>query len=303
MKQLFLLLFFISLFTANTHAQNVPNGGFENWTTHGSGFNVFELPDSWNTTDSISLTQGNHSVTKETVDYHGANYAMRLTPFTYNVIFVIPGVATNGRINLTTLAIEGGTPDTVRHAQLNGWYKFAPVANDSCTIQVTLYKFDGTVRTVVAAGVFGTTTSASVYTPFQVNLTYASGVSPDSVVIAVYSSALGSSHTGTGLLVDDFSFSGIVASTNDKDDVVHSINVYPVPAKNNLTVQVDLKRNVHTSFEIADVTGRTMIVHQMNASTENINISRLSSGTYFYSLLDEKGLTLTSGKFSVIRGY
>ena len=297
MKNALIFIFFISLFAANADAQNVPNGGFENWISLG----FYENPISWYTTDSLSMTQGNHSVTKETVDYHTASFAMRLTPFTYNIAFVIPGVATNGRINLSTLVIEGGTPDTVRHAQLNGWYKYAPVGNDSCTVQVTLYKMVGTTRTVVAAGVFGTTAAASVYTPFQINLTYASGVNPDSVVISVASSALGSSHIGSVLLVDDFSFSGIVASTNDMENVVLSVNVFPVPAKNNLTVQLDLKRNIHTSFEISDVSGRVVIVHEMNATAENIDISELSNGTYFYSLHDEKGSSLVSGKFSVNR--
>src|SRR5437588_3176387 len=122
MKYLLLLIIIFS-FSIQSKGQNVPNGDFENWTSYGSGIDIYEKPDYWQTTDSFSILQGMHSVTKDSLaaDVHSGSYAMRLTPFTY-AIFTIPGVASNGTINPTTLTIIGGTPDTVRHAMLSGWY-------------------------------------------------------------------------------------------------------------------------------------------------------------------------------------
>jgi len=296
MKKSILFLIVTYLVSFELKAQNVPNGGFENWTS----FGLYEMPDSWQTTDSISLTQGTHSVTKETVNIHSGTYAMKLTPFTY--ILTIPGTASNGHINYSTLAIEGGTPDTVRHAKLDGWYQFAPVSNDSCTILVTLYKWNSStsMRDVVGGGAFCTQTAAATYTPFEITLDYASSSTPDSVLIVVYSSALGGSHMGTVLYVDDLSFSGI-AGVNELPASVQSIHVYPVPAGNELNVDLALSKKVRSSFVITDVSGRKMISHAMNQSKEKIDISALASGNYFYNLVDDGGNNLSTGKFTVSR--
>jgi hypothetical protein len=296
MKLFLLPAVFIFCCLVNSNAQNMPNGGFENWTS----FGFYEQPDSWNTTDSVSLTQGSHSATKETSDIHGGLYALRLFPFN-SIIGTIPGVASNGRLNTATLTFIGGTIDTVRHQTLNGWYKYSPVSNDSCTVNVSLFKWNGPTKIIIATGVFGTSAATSVYTPFSITLNYATTDRPDSMLVSVYSSALGASHIGTVLLVDDFSFSGVVSGINDPSASVQSIHVYPVPAVNTLSVRLDMQRYLHTSFEISDLTGKRVLEHQMNSLSEDIDIHELSNGNYLYHLLDENGNRLSTGKFSISR--
>lgn len=296
---LLIVLVFFFLFKAN--AQNVPNGDFENWTNLG----FYEEPDFWNTTDSIALALSfgsSHSATKETVDMHGGSFALRLFPFN-SPFGTIPGVASNGLLDFNNLMVIGGTPDTIRHQTLNGWYKFSPVSNDSCTIAVKLFKRNGSTQIMVASGAFGTSVPASVYTPFFINLTYATGDSPDTMQVSIFSSALGAAHVGTILLVDDLSFSGVVSGITELSDVVNSLTIYPVPSSTDLTVRLDLKSKLHTTFEISDVNGKKMIVHEMNPAKtlENINIRPLNNGNYFYSLFDDHGNKLAAGKFSVVK--
>ena len=301
MKRPSLLVVLVFFFIFKANAQNVPNGDFETWTN----FGFYDEPDFWNTSDSIALALSfgsSHSVTKETVDMHGGSFALKLFPFN-SPFGTIPGIASNGRLDYNNLMVIGGTPDNVRHQTLNGWYKFAPVSNDSCTIAVSLYKWNGSTQIIVAAGAFGTSVPASVYTPFAINLTYTTLDTPDSMQVSIFSSALGASHVGTVLLVDDLSFSGVVSGLPEMDDVVNSLNIFPVPASNDLTISLDLKINLRTTFEITDVSGKKMIVHEMNPakSEEKINIRTLSSGNYFYSLFDNHGNKIAAGKFSVVK--
>jgi hypothetical protein len=295
MKKIISSILFCLLCCSGTFAQNVPNGGFENWTSYG----LFEYPDVWQTTDSFSIANGSHSVTKETSVIHGGVYALKLTPFSYS-LFSIPGAASNGKINTSTPipTIEGGSPDTVRHAKLQGWYQYAPLNNDSCSVTVTLYKRNGSSRISVASGTFGTGVAASSYTPFEINLVYATADTPDSVLIIVYSSALGASHLGTVLWVDDFSFTGIVG-IHEKSDPVNAIDVFPVPATHELNVVIDLTEPLTTSFNIFDATGKKIMSHPVRSSTEKIDVGELPDGIYFYSLVNDKGTRLYTGKFNV----
>jgi hypothetical protein len=301
MKKLILFLFMISLYAMESNAQDVPNGDFENWTTIGVG--PAERPDYWQTTDSFSvnLIPPQHSVTKETSVVYSNTYAMRLTPFTYT-IFNVPGVASNGSINTSTLQIIGGSPDTIRHQKLSGWYQFSPVGGDTWSIVVNLFKWNGTTRDTVASGSFVSSTSISTYTNFEVNLSYSSSALPDSALITIYSgpSALGAPHIGTVLLIDSLSFSGIVAGIPEVPSSLDLVHLYPVPAVNELTIKIDLK-TIHSSFEVLDLNGKRILIHEMNSKEDKIDISGFSNGNYFYNLLDEKENKIASGKFSVNR--
>ncbi len=300
MKNLLAFLLIILSFSVRSGAQSVPNGDLENWHPGGSGVTSFEMPDYWQTTDSFSILQGQHSVTKETSSvYHGSS-AMRLTPFMYT-IFTVPGVASNGVINTNNLQIVGGTPNTVRHQKLSGWYKYTPVGGDSWSILVGLFKWNGTSRDTVAYGTFLSTSAAATYTNFEVNLNYISSADPDTVLITIYSgpSALNAPNIGTTLLIDSLTFSGVVSTVSDISSVIKSVRVFPVPALNDLTVALELNKSIRTTFEITDLQGKRIVLHEMMSDEEKIDISMLSNGNYLYNLLDAKSNKLHSGKFSV----
>src|SRR5437868_6643091 len=112
------------------NAQNVPNGDFEAWTSHGT----FSYPDFWKTTDSISMKLTfQHSATQETNlanVYHGAS-AIKMVSWNAG-FFIAPGAATNGDLNTNTFLFEGGSADTIRHDVLTGYYKYTSVSNDTC---------------------------------------------------------------------------------------------------------------------------------------------------------------------------
>jgi hypothetical protein len=140
MKKCFYLMA-ILLISFNGKAQNVPNGDFENWTNYG----LYSYPNLWRTTDSASASQvsgASHSVLQDSTpaDVWTGKYSMKMQSWSYLGLAEEPGAATNGTLNTNTYAFEGGTPDTVRHLVLTGWYLYSPAGGDSCTVSVTLSK-------------------------------------------------------------------------------------------------------------------------------------------------------------------
>src|SRR5437588_7849205 len=118
------------------------------------------------------------------------------------------------------------------------------------------------------------------------NLTYYSSATPDTMKIEVWSATLGASHIGTFMLVDGFTFSGI-EGIKDVPENSYSLNVYPVPAVNELNVNLEMKKMIQTFFVVFDVSGKKVLTHLMQSSKEKVNISNVSNGNYLYHLLDE----------------
>lgn len=78
-----------------------------------------------------------------------------------------------------------------------------------------------------------------------------------------------------------------------------SVNVFPNPAQEDLTVQYLLPTN-HTQFRLLDITGK--ILYKSNfiefQGQKNIDISHYSSGMYFYQIIANDKI-LHVGKFSI----
>lgn len=80
------------------------------------------------------------------------------------------------------------------------------------------------------------------------------------------------------------------ASVENRAGVAENVRVYPNPTQNNLNV-TGLDENV-TALEIMDISGRVLrVIPQSNLNTVNteINVSNLSSGTYFLKINSENG--------------
>lgn len=297
-----LLIASIALFWGSVlSAQVVPNGGFEVWTSHGSG--TFELPDFWNTTDSISLayTGGfSHSAIKETTDLHGGSFALRLTGW-QSPLGPAPGAATNGEINTSNFTIIGGTPDTVRHAKLNGFYRFTPAGTDICSVIVSLLRWNSStnMRDTIAGGEFSanSTTGGAAYAPFTVNLSYQDWINnPDTMVILITTAPLqiGSGTVGTTLLIDDLSFTGVVG-INELESVVRKAEVFPSPASSFITIRVELKRAIPLHYSIYDVRGKQVFSDVLEPYETRVNVSYLPAGNYKLQLMEGAKTAYSTG--------
>ncbi len=299
MKKYFYL--FIFVLAAVSGKAQIVNNQFENWTNVGA----YDSLNHWSTDDFLVST----CAQKNSVNPQSGSASLLLTTSLYvNGVYVaLPGAASTGGFAVNGVSVDlskGGQPDTVNHTYLKGYYKFAPVGSDTGSIEVVLYKRNGANRDTIASGIMLLTAAASSYTVFSVPLNYIRPGTSDSSIVYFQSSGRtvsGLFNTGTigsTLYIDSVYFDGITGINELPSNLV-SINVFPNPASNILTIESKWKTPVKITISMLDMNGKLLQSIPMTDNKQRIDISALANGNYFYELMDERGTKLYSGKFSV----
>ncbi|HXH18995.1 MAG TPA: hypothetical protein VNJ07_07910, partial [Chitinophagales bacterium] len=257
-----------------THAQ-IPNAGFENWTS--TGFPAHLNPDNWGTLNDATGLAGVYTCERGSgADVHSGNYSMKLTS---KSVFgqSAPGIAVTGTINTGTQELEGGFPYTQRPVAMRGWYKYSPMPGDSAEIRVTLWRRSGGVREEVGEGVIHPTTTVTSFTQFSVPITYTSADNPDSAMILLVSTNTNNIQVGSAMIIDDLAFldcSGFSVSVSTTD-------VTTVGGSDGTAT--------------ANITGGTPPFSYMWGNAAIVaSITNLSSGTYCVTVTDVNGCTATA---------
>jgi hypothetical protein len=298
-KLIFIAVVFISAIL-NCNAQ--PNGGFENWSTQ----YTYENPDNWQTLNFVTLFGDPLSAFKATgVDKHSGNYALKLKTIFLNnnpvpgSLADTMGYVFTGKINTSPPSLNLGIPYTGRPEKLEFWSKYTPVGTDIAGISVVLKKWNGSGTDTIADGYLKIDTIISVYTFFQIYLTYHSTDLPDSVIIAFSSSYKKSiARVGSTLFIDDVALTGWVG-INQYNLYAGKIKVFPNPAKDNITINAQI--NEADNVQITDVTGNLTGVYKIQNYNANINTGAFAEGTYLYEIRDKVNKALTRGKFNVTK--
>ena len=156
--------------TIRINAQ-IPNNGFENWTT----VNNCSEPTNWHSLYSLMDSSGTYcSVTQSTDHYPTSmgNYSVRIANDTalWNAGNIVGwGILTSTKQNDKPLFPIIGHP-----VSLSGYYKFFPKNGDTMNIAFHLYK-NGVE---ITNGKLRSSVLAANWTPFQVfasNISYSSG--------------------------------------------------------------------------------------------------------------------------------
>ncbi len=278
-------------------AQNAatPNAGFENWT-HVTSSASYDDANSWNDLNSTTAGLGAVTCYKATAagDFHSGAAALKLV--TKSVFGTIAnGICTTGAINTSTQSLSGGIAFTMRPDSIVGWYKSTPAGADHGFVQLLL---TGTSDTDTIGYVkFNTPAAAvNVYTRFSAAMVYKS-TNPVTNSQWLVSSSLG--HTGqvvnSTIFVDDLDL--IFNSTGIREQQISSFSTGPNPATNNFYVYNPQQSNAH--IELYEITGKRIMRQQLVNSTNTIDLSGFFAGLYFYSIFDEKGAALNSGKLII----
>ena len=297
MKKIFysFIILFI-LFSGKIYAQS-PNNDFEDWTNVGA----YDSASYWSTPDFFVAT----CASKEATDVWSGAFAMKLVTSSFSG-FAIPGAASTGSFIQSGFSIDlskGGQPDVVRHALLRGYYKYSPAGTAAGSIEVVLYKRNGSSRDTIASAIMPLGLTLA-YTPFSIPLVYKSGGDPDSSIVYFQSSGrtfgdLTTAGTlGSALLVDSVYFDGITGIEDIHSDLV-SINSYPNPATDFLVIETKWSKPVSGTIAIVDINGKLIQSSPILNDKQRIDVSSLSNGNYFYRFNNESGQQLGSGKFSV----
>jgi len=267
----------------------IPNAGFENWTSVGSYFN----PDGWGTMNNTTASSGVFTATKGTPGNPGSFY-LKLTSRTVGAS-VVNGIAVSGELNPATLQPVSGFAFTQRPASFKGKWQHMIFGNSQGSLSVTLTRWNaGTAsRETIATANKTLAGMAMSWAPFTINFVYQSGNAPDSCIIVLKASGSNPSDQDY-LWVDDLVFEGSVAGISELPDFLNKLTIYPVPATNILNIDLDIRTAGTIQFELRDPAG--VLVKSGNAgflsgrTTLVLDVTAVGSGTYCLLIRSEQGM-------------
>lgn len=313
MKKLLMSLFSVSMLSLTVFAQDVPDGGFENWRTGKtySGETFYEIDGNfWATLNMLStlppeLFTGPVTAFRET----GRNgYCAKLVSdklVTDTTEIFLPGVIGTITVRLANASADFGRPYAFRPTNLKGYIKYAPVAGDSASVYIELFKFDGTRRKTIGRSEQIVKNAITEWTAFDLPIKYNSNEMPDSINVMFVSSAgfvfenlfECKGQVGSTLWVDDVVLSD--GTSNEISKTEFSFSVYPNPAQDYL--QLDANTDVQgAKLNVFDMSGRLVKETNLQGQSTRLDISNLSKGMYTFRIQNGTKMIHT-GKFSVVR--
>ena len=276
-----------------TGVTGAPASNFETWVARES-----LEPEYWWTPNFALINQA-PCVTQST-DAHSGQYALRienvLSDFGDTLGFVSNGYFGNNNFS-------GGMGVLQNPVMVSGYYKYAPMGNDTALVGVFISKFDVTFGTSINLdSMLVKLPAASSYTYFEVPITYNGWPIADTLNITF---ASGNIQNDTNILVP-----GSILLIDDIDVFYNPVsvqafafekaqNVYPNPAQNILYVKLE-QSTANQIFKLFDAKGS--LVFEGNCSYQDgtiatIDISEVPQGLYFYQLNTMQ--KIQSGKLTI----
>lgn len=263
------------LFFTSTLFAQIPNSGFENWST----VSTYSVPDGWGTLNNTYTVQ---TATKGTPGSPGASY-LKLTSKTYGSS-VINGMAVSGVLDSVTMQPKSGFPFNQQPAKLTGKWQHMIYGSSQGSILVSLTRWDsGTnMRMPVATGSVTLSGMAMSWANFTITLNYVDANLPDSCII--FMKASGANPTNNDYLwVDNLAFVGTVTGLVDNQAKINAFSVYPNPANGKLNINYTTKETQNT-IELYNVTGSKVYTENLGTIngnvTHTVNTTELAKGVY-----------------------
>ena len=283
MKKTILSIAAVAFTSASLFAQ-IPNSGFENWTSMGS----YSNPDGWDQLNNLTASASIYTCTKGTPGFVGTGY-LKLVSKTVGTN-VAPGIAVSGLINISAMKPKSGFPYTGQPQKLTGSWQYMASGADAGFISIILTKWNSTSmkRDTIAKANQVLSGMAMSWATFNINLTYKSSALPDSAIIVL--SASGATPVANSYLyVDNLSFVGSVAGINNIDNYVSNINTYPNPTSDNINVELYSQKVSTIKLQLVDLTGK--LIKEINVGEvqgnykHTINTTGISKGIYFLKVI------------------
>lgn len=313
MKKLFTIIAFLFLGYAGMNQSTLPNGNFESWTfnsTHG-----FYEPNggffhTLNQLDTIPTPPGVTAYPSDTA--FTGNKAARLITRKIDLLFVlIPGVIGTLKINWATANAILGEPFiwSTKPERFQGHYMSFPLNGDSTGAIILLSKWNSSAmrRDTIAYTRLVFHGTVDTYTEFDAPIEYWDNTTmPDSITVLLLSCAgynavnmMGSvGQVGSQAFFDDVTLTNI--SGIDillMPDV--NVSLAPNPAADRLTVTLS-EQVRNGQFEVFNSQGKKITQFTLNGLSETLNVSSLTSGSYFYRVTDGSK-SLNTGTFFITR--
>lgn len=283
MKKLLAFATITLLIVCRITAQNIPNASFETW----SGGE----PNSWNTSNMNVLGLDFTVVTKDLSNPQQGLASAKLKVVTHNIPFIgsitLQAALTVGTLTIDpfaqTASLTGGYPFTGMPQKLTGYFKYQPVANDTCYMGWGLFKRNNGVQDTIGYAAIDTMGTFNSWTYFEIPLEYLIWEAPDTMnILFVNSNPLdGLDHTNTTLWVDNLSFVygevGIEGLTFPP-----GIGIYAERDSKQLILTANFEKQENLDISLFNMAGMQTNHWQrtMQQSTEKLDMGNLPPGTY-----------------------
>ncbi|MCC6840577.1 MAG: T9SS type A sorting domain-containing protein [Flavobacteriales bacterium] len=257
--------------TCTQAGAQVPNGGFESWSTPTGA--SYQDPDQWVTFNALtSIVPGMGLSCEKITPGAVGSAAVKVTTRSAIGIGVMPGVIAIGNMSGVTGFAYGSRPAT-----LTGQWQCGVIAGDSGAIAVGLTKWNAATQTSESIGgaVFTFSGNVSGWQALNVPFVYTSLSTPDTAYVMVASSIGSPSTGGSWVQVDALAFSG--TATGIAEQAPEGLRVYPSPASNRVTISGAQPMARITLFE---TTGRTMLSQGVGGTTAELDVAHLPQGRY-----------------------
>lgn len=286
MKKILVSAIVILCFESGRILGQIPNSGFEAWTTTGG----YQDPTYWGSTNSYS-TGPFYAVTRSTDHYPSAigSYSVRLE----NNVALNPNYSARGALFTGPPPPGPDFPISGHPTSLTGYYKFTPVNGDTMYIFIQLFK-NGTP---VSTGEFTSTASASGWTSFNISLSGYTAADSGSIILAAYY-ANGFNyipHGNSVLYVDNLNFDNLIGTgLSESVESLRNFRLYPNANVGNFEVNFETVKADHAEIKIYDLKGvevMTLFSGNLNSGvhTYSYNVRNLNSGNYLFVIVTGEG--------------
>lgn len=288
MKNTLLALTANILFATAAIAQ-IPNGGFETWTSTGT----YDSPTGWANFNSATSMVSVYTCLKGTPGNPGSAY-LKLVTKNAPGLGLVPGMAVSGTMNMD-MEPESGFAYNQRPTALVGNWQHMGYGGDEGLIAVYLTKWNSVTgsRDTVGKAARGLGAMVMSWASFSIPITYSGSSNPDSAMIVLSSSGTNPVENSY-LYVDNLSFSGVTGINEVKLNA--QLNIYPNPVSTGeLTVKLEGVNAPVTTVQLFDLQGketRQFAVKNLNG-TLTLDIADLSKGPYIIKLVTAEGVAVS----------
>lgn len=204
-KQCIALTLILLLSAATGFSQQIPNGGFETWTST----TFFEEPEPYSTSNSLSYMMGDTTAVTKSTDSYAGTYAARLETMAFGAD-TVTGLIMVGELRGEN--IIGGVPFTTRPTALSGYVKYNLLGGDELTI-ICIFTRQGLPLGSIQQTYSGTQENFTQITmPVDWIIPF---LTPDSLkVVIANTSTFTTGHAGSTVYLDHFQFSNNDAFPN-----------------------------------------------------------------------------------------
>ena len=278
MKQL--LLAISILIGTSIQAQQIPNGGFENWVQESYG----EEPANWGEfglqfLNSISPGSIDSTIVKSQDAYSGT-YAMEIRSK------ALSGVPTDTIIPLVMLNLKNSNLDSAKMKidstllSLSGYIKQDLVSADSNSTSISVFVYSG--GSITGLGAMEFNMNIVNYTSFDIPIFYFGTIAGDSIEVWITAGNSNAPVPGNIMLLDDFELHYQTAITGIEETISSEISVYPNPFNDQLIIELQTPNT--KEFKIYSILGEMVLKGSVSSDINTIDLSNLPANIYFLKM-------------------